>query len=80
MQTPPPDLIQRQLLAYNAKDIEGFLATYAPDAEQYVLHGERLAKGHGEMRPAFSPGLPSPTCMPAFSPGPRWATWSWIWK
>lgn len=53
MQTPPLELIQRQLLAYNAKDIEGLLATYAPDAEQYTLHGDRLAKGHGELRPRF---------------------------
>jgi putative hydrolase of HD superfamily len=53
MPTPPLEVIQRQLYAYNAKDIDGLLATYAPDAEQYTLHSERLAKGHVEMRPRF---------------------------
>ncbi len=46
-------VVQAQLDAYNARDIDALLATYAPDAEQYTLHGERLAKGHGEMRPRF---------------------------
>jgi putative hydrolase of HD superfamily len=49
-QETPAALIQRQLDAYNAKDIDGWLATYAPDAEQYQLHGELLAKGHAVMR------------------------------
>lgn len=53
MQNHPLNVIQRQLAAYNAKDMEGLLATYAVDAEQYTLHGERLAKGHEEMRPRF---------------------------
>ena len=26
---------------------------FAPDAEQYVLHGERLAQGHAQMRERF---------------------------
>ncbi|PRC90686.1 nuclear transport factor 2 family protein [Solimicrobium silvestre] len=43
-------LIQEQLDAYNAKDLERWLATYAPDAEQYTLHGECFARGHAEMR------------------------------
>ena len=47
------NLIQRQLDAYNAKDIEALLATYAHDAEQHTLHGELLARGHAEMRPRF---------------------------
>jgi putative hydrolase of HD superfamily len=46
-------VVQAQLDAYNAKDIDALLATYAPDAEQFALHGERLAKGHSEMRPRF---------------------------
>ncbi len=53
MPTHPLEVIQSQLAAYNAKDIDGLLATYAVDAEQYTLHGERLAKGHLEMRPRF---------------------------
>lgn len=46
----PVALVQRQLDAYNAKDVDAWLATYADDAEQYVLHGDRLAKGHTELR------------------------------
>ncbi|MDH4449548.1 MAG: nuclear transport factor 2 family protein [Rhodoferax sp.] len=53
MPAHPLEVIERQLAAYNAKDVEGLLATYAVDAEQYTLHGERLAKGHEEMRPRF---------------------------
>ncbi len=49
----PESIVQAQLDAYNAKDIEALLRTYAPDAEQFTLHGERLAQGHAEMRPRF---------------------------
>ncbi|WP_232823477.1 nuclear transport factor 2 family protein [Dyella sp. C9] len=48
--TDPARLVQRQLEAYSRKDIDAWLATYARDAEQYALHGERLAKGHEELR------------------------------
>ena len=49
----PLAVVQAQLDAYNAKNIEALLATYAEDAQQFVLHGERLAQGHAEMRPRF---------------------------
>ena len=49
----PLAVVQTQLDAYNAKDIDALLATYAPDAEQYVLHGELLARGHEQMRARF---------------------------
>ncbi|WP_038487302.1 nuclear transport factor 2 family protein [Collimonas arenae] len=49
----PQDIVQAQLDAYNAKDIDALLLTYAPDAEQYALHGELLARGHAQMRPRF---------------------------
>ncbi len=48
--TMPTAVIQKQLDTYNAKDIEGWLSTYAQNAEQYTLHGELLARGHAEMR------------------------------
>jgi hypothetical protein len=51
--TSPQAVVQAQLDAYNAKDIDALLATYAPNAEQFALHGERLAHGHAEMRPRF---------------------------
>lgn len=49
----PLAVVQAQLDAYNAKDIEALLNTYACDAEQYTMHGERLARGHDEMRSRF---------------------------
>jgi hypothetical protein len=49
----PEQLVQKQLDAFNAKDIEALLGTYAPDAEHYVLHGQLLAKGREQLRPRF---------------------------
>lgn len=49
----PSEVVQAQLDAYNAKDIDALLATYHPDAEQYAMHGELLARGHAAMRPRF---------------------------
>ena len=49
----PLSVVQAQLDAYNAKDIEALLETYAPDAEQYTLHGELMAKGHDQLRSRF---------------------------
>lgn len=49
----PLSVVQAQLDAYNAKDVEALLETYAPDAEQYSLHGELLAKGHDQLRARF---------------------------
>ncbi|RQW23858.1 steroid delta-isomerase [Rhodobacteraceae bacterium CH30] len=54
MSYPSPALVvQVQLDAYNAKDIDVLLETYAPDASLYALHGECLAQGHDEMRLRF---------------------------
>lgn len=46
----PEEVVQRQLDAYNAKDIDAWLGTYAPNAQQFELHGALLASGHVEMR------------------------------
>ncbi|PPT78306.1 steroid delta-isomerase [Xanthomonas arboricola pv. populi] len=46
-------IVQAQLDAYNARDIDALLATYADDAEHYSLHGPRLAKGHAMLRERF---------------------------
>lgn len=43
-------IVQRQLDAYNARDIDALLATYAPDARQYEHPGKLLASGAAEMR------------------------------
>jgi hypothetical protein len=48
--TTPEIIVQRQLDAYNARDIDALLATYAPDARQYDHPGTLLATGAAEMR------------------------------
>lgn len=53
-------VVQKQLDAYNAKDLEALLQTYASDAEQYTLHGALLAKGHDTLRTRFSARLAEP--------------------
>jgi hypothetical protein len=49
----PAALVQRQLDAYNARDVEALLATYAADARQFEHPDKLLATGHVEMRPRF---------------------------
>jgi len=46
-------LIQIQLDAYNSKDVDGLLATYAPDAQQRTLDGTLLAQGLDALRERF---------------------------
>jgi len=46
----PEQVVQRQLDAYNAKDMAAWLDCYAPDAEQWMLHGDLLVKGHAAMQ------------------------------
>lgn len=51
--TTPLAVVQAQLDAYNAKDIDALLDTYAADAEQFTLHGELLARGRDQLRARF---------------------------
>ncbi|MBE7368014.1 nuclear transport factor 2 family protein [Ramlibacter pallidus] len=46
----PESIVQRQLEAYNARDLSAWLATYASDAQQFELHGSCLAAGHAQIR------------------------------
>ena len=46
----PEIVIQRQLDAYNAKNLDAWLSTYAPDAKQFELGGQLLAAGHAQIR------------------------------
>lgn len=43
-------VVQRQFEAYNAQDLEAWLATYKDDAEQYLLHAGLLASGREAIR------------------------------
>jgi putative hydrolase of HD superfamily len=43
-------VVQAQLEAYNARDLDAWLNTYGEDAEQFLLHTGELAKGHEAIR------------------------------
>lgn len=45
--TDPVAVVQRQLDAFNARDLEAWAATYAPDAVQYQVPAVELARGRG---------------------------------
>ena len=46
----PETVIQRQLDAYNAHDIEALMTTYANDAQQFEHQAKLLASGAKEIR------------------------------
>ncbi|MGB8338381.1 MAG: nuclear transport factor 2 family protein [Burkholderiales bacterium] len=46
----PETIIQRQLDAYNAHDLDALLATYALEAKQFEHPGKLLANGHAQIR------------------------------
>jgi hypothetical protein len=46
----PAAVVQRQLDAYNARDVDALLATYAPDARQFEHPANLVACGAAEMR------------------------------
>jgi hypothetical protein len=58
--TSPEVTVQRQLDAYNAKDLEAWLSTYAEDAKQYELAGNLLAQGHASIRERSAPRFLEP--------------------
>lgn len=50
LSTSPEAVVQRQLDAYNAHDLDAWLATYADDAQQFEHPAKPLAAGHAAMR------------------------------
>ncbi|GAB3714425.1 amidohydrolase family protein [Spirosoma flavus] len=50
----PEDLAQRQLNAYNARDLEAFLEPYAEDVEIYTLPNKLESKGKEAMRKNYA--------------------------
>jgi hypothetical protein len=46
----PEIVIQHQLDAYNARDLDALLATYAEDAQQFEHPGKLVASGHAQIR------------------------------
>jgi imidazolonepropionase-like amidohydrolase len=49
----PEMLVQRQLNAYNSRDLEAFLATYAENTQIYDLSGQLLMDGKEAMRSRY---------------------------
>lgn len=49
-QPTPAELIQRQLDAYNARDIEAFMTCWSPDAELFEHPSKLLARGAARIR------------------------------
>ena len=50
----PADLAQRQLNAYNARNIDAFLEPYADDVELYTLPDKLIGKGKDAMRKQYT--------------------------
>jgi hypothetical protein len=46
----PEAVVQRQLDAYNAKDLDALMATYAGDAQQFEHPSKLLASGAAQVR------------------------------
>ncbi len=44
------DVVEEQLVAYNARDLERFIATYSPEVVIEDGVGNVLMKGHDQMR------------------------------
>jgi hypothetical protein len=58
MKTAPPPhdpaaVVQRQLDAYNARDVDALLATYADDAQTFEHPSKLLASGSVQLRERF---------------------------
>lgn len=49
----PEEVVQAQLNAYNNRDIDRLMATYADDAQQFEFPSTLLAKGSPEIRQRF---------------------------
>jgi len=56
----PEAVVQRQLDAYNARDISAWLATYAEDARQFDHPATLLAHGSAQLRERISARFKEP--------------------
>jgi uncharacterized protein (TIGR02246 family) len=54
METDPIAVVATQLDAYNARDVDRFLACYSPDAVIEDGRGQVLMRGHDAMRPIYA--------------------------
>jgi len=56
----PASVVQRQLDAYNARNLDAILATYAEDAQQFEHPSKLLASGAAELRERFAARFKEP--------------------
>jgi putative hydrolase of HD superfamily len=56
----PASIVQRQLDAYNAHDIDALMATYSADVEHYEFPSTLVATGANEVRARLSVRLQEP--------------------
>ena len=54
------EVVQRQLDAYNARDIDAVMATYADDIEHFEFPSTRVASNAAEVRERLSARLQEP--------------------
>ena len=58
---PSPEIVvQRQLDAYNARDLDALMRTYADDAQQFEHPGKLVASGHEQIRARMAQRLQEP--------------------
>lgn len=50
----PEEVVQKQLDAYNARDVETLLSIYADDAQMFEHPSKLLASGSAELRERFA--------------------------
>ena len=50
----PENVVQRQLNAYNARDLEAFMATYAEEAQLFEHPAKLIASGAAQVRERYS--------------------------
>ena len=58
--TNPEAVVQRQLDAYNGRNIDELLAVYADDAQLFEHPAKLLAHGSAELRQRFAPRFEEP--------------------
>lgn len=56
----PESVVQRQLDAYNAHDVDALLATYAEDVQQFEFPGTLLCNGASQLRERMTARLSDP--------------------
>lgn len=58
--TSPESIVQRQLDAYNARDVDALLATYAEDVQQFEYPDTLLCSGAAHLRDRMAARLSDP--------------------